>query len=200
MDLSFLFAADSPMYTWVVLPLLIFLARISDQTIGTLRLIFLSKGQKMLAPVLGFFEVIIWLLAVGQIMKHLDNVLCYVAYGGGFAMGNYIGMVIEEKLSLGSVLIRIIPKKDTSELIAYLRENNYGVTSVKAQGSRGEVDIVFSIIQRKDIEHVVGIINQFNPNAFYTIEEVKAINEGIFKKPRRKTIFDSLSSGVKKNK
>jgi len=115
-------------------------------------------------------------------------------------MGNYIGMVIEEKLSLGSVLIRIIPKKDTSELIAYLRENNYGVTSVKAEGSRGEVDIVFSIIQRKDIEHVVGIINQFNPNAFYTIEEVKAINEGIFKKPRRKTIFDSLSSGVKKNK
>ncbi|HOI87120.1 MAG TPA: DUF2179 domain-containing protein [Lentimicrobium sp.] len=200
MDLSFLFAADSPMFTWVVLPLLIFLARISDQTIGTLRLIFLSKGQKMLAPVLGFFEVIIWLLAVGQIMKHLDNVLCYVAYGGGFAMGNYIGMVIEEKLSLGSVLIRIIPKKDTSELIAYLRENNYGVTSVKAEGSRGEVDIVFSIIQRKDIEHVVGIINQFNPNAFYTIEEVKAINEGIFKKPRRKTIFDSLSSGVKKNK
>ncbi len=200
MDLSFLFAADSLMFTWVVLPLLIFLARISDQTIGTLRLIFLSKGQKMLAPVLGFFEVIIWLLAVGQIMKHLDNVLCYVAYGGGFAMGNYIGMVIEEKLSLGSVLIRIIPKKDTSELIAYLRENNYGVTSVKAEGSRGEVDIVFSIIQRKDIEHVVGIINQFNPNAFYTIEEVKAINEGIFKKPRRKTIFDSLSSGVKKNK
>lgn len=70
-------------------------------------------------------------------MKHLDNVLCYIAYGGGFAMGNYIGMVIEEKLSLGNVLIRIIPKKDTSELIAFLRENNYGVTSVEAEGSKG---------------------------------------------------------------
>ncbi|MBL7905090.1 MAG: DUF2179 domain-containing protein [Bacteroidales bacterium] len=200
MDLSGLFVQDSPLFTWVILPLLIFLARISDQTIGTLRLIFLSKGQKGLAPFLGFFEVIIWLLAVGQIMKHLDNVLCYVAYGGGFAMGNYIGMVLEEKLSIGNVLVRIIPRKDTSELIAYLRQQNYGVTSVEAEGAMGKVNIVFSIIKRKDVEHVVSIINQFNPNAFYTIEDVKAINEGIFKKKREGTLFDSLSYKLKKNK
>lgn len=200
MDLSGLFVQDSPLFTWVILPLLIFLARISDQTIGTLRLIFLSKGQKGLAPFLGFFEVIIWLLAVGQIMKHLDNVLCYVAYGGGFAMGNYIGMVLEEKLSIGNVLVRIIPRKDTSELIAYLRQQNYGVTSVEAEGAMGKVNIVFSIIKRKDVEHVVSIINQFNPNAFYTIEDVKAINEGIFKRKREGTLFDSLSYKLKKNK
>ncbi|MCB9015646.1 MAG: DUF2179 domain-containing protein [Lentimicrobiaceae bacterium] len=200
MDISSLFIQDSPVFTWVILPLLIFLARISDQTIGTLRLIFLSKGHKKLAPFLGFFEVIIWLLAVSQIMKHLDNVLCYIAYGGGFAMGNYIGMVIEEKLSLGNVLIRIIPKKDTSELIAFLRENNYGVTSVEAEGSKGVVNIVFTIIKRKDIAHVTSIINRFNPNAFYTIEDIKAINEGIFKETRSKTAFESLSWGVKKNK
>ena len=181
MDISLFFDTDSAVFAWFILPLLIFLARISDQTIGTLRLIFLSKGQKFLAPFLGFFEVIIWLIAVSQIMKHLDNVLAYIAYGGGFAMGNYIGMVIEEKLSIGNVLVRIIPKKDTSELIAYLRESNYGVTSVNAEGSKGEVDIVFTIIKRKDIENVVSIINRFNPNAFYTIEDVKAINEGIFK-------------------
>jgi len=200
MDVSSFFVQDSPVFTWVVLPLLIFLARISDQTIGTLRLIFLSKGQKKLAPFLGFFEVIIWLIAVSQIMKHLDNVFCYIAYGGGFAMGNYIGMVVEEKLSIGNVLIRIIPRKDTSELIAYLRENNHGVTSVEAEGAKGKVNIVFTIIQRKDLEHVVSIINHFNPNAFYTIEEVKAINEGIFKKNRARTIFDSFSFGLKKNK
>lgn len=200
MDISSFFVADSPVFIWVVLPLLIFLARISDQTIGTLRLIFLSKGQKRLAPFLGFFEVIIWLLAVSQIMKHLDNVLCYVAYGGGFAMGNYIGMVIEEKLSIGNVLVRIIPKKDTSELIGFLRNCNYGVTSVEAEGAKGKVNIVFTIIKRKDVEHVVSIINKFNPNAFYTIEDVKAINEGIFKKNRPKIIFDSISFGLKKNK
>jgi uncharacterized protein YebE (UPF0316 family) len=200
MEFSSLFLPESDIFTWVVLPLLIFLARISDQTIGTLRLIFISKGQKMLAPLLGFFEVIIWLIAVGQIMKHLDNILCYVAYGGGFAMGNYIGMVVEEKLSLGNLLVRIIPKKDTSDLIAYLRENNFGVTSVPAEGSKGKVDIVFTIIKRKELEDVVAIINRFNPNAFYTIEDVKAINEGIFKQRRKKTIFDSFTLGLKKNK
>jgi len=200
MDISSFFMQDSPVFTWVVLPLLIFLARISDQTIGTLRLIFLSKGQKKLAPFLGFFEVIIWLIAVSQIMKHLDNVFCYIAYGGGFAMGNYIGMVVEEKLSIGNVIIRIIPRIDTSELIAYLRENNYGVTSVEAEGAKGKVNIIFTIIERKDVEHVVSIINRFNPNAFYTIEEVKAINEGIFKKNRARTIFDNFSFGLKKNK
>ena len=200
LDISSLFIPDSPIITWVVLPLLIFVARIADQSIGTLRLIFLSKGQKGLAPILGFFEVIIWLIAVGQIMKHLDNVLCYIAYGGGFAMGNYLGMVLEEKLSIGNVLVRIIPRKDTSDLIAYLRENNYGVTSVEAEGAMGKVNIIFSIIKRKDAEHVVSIINRFNPNAFYTIEDVKAINEGIFKSKRSRTIFDSISYGLKKNK
>jgi len=84
-------------FQWIILPLLIFLARITDQTIGTLRLIFLSKGYRLIAPLLGFFEVIIWLVAVSQIMKHLDNVMSYVAYGAGFAMGNYIGMTIERK-------------------------------------------------------------------------------------------------------
>lgn len=200
MDISAFFNTDSQLFSWVILPLLIFLARISDQTIGTMRLIFLSKGQKFLAPFLGFFEVIIWLLAVGQIMKHLDNVLAYVAYGGGFAMGNYIGMVIEEKLSIGNVLIRIIPKKDTKELINYLRENDFGVTSVNAEGSKGKVDIVFTIIKRKDVVNVVSIINKFNPNAFYTIEDVKAINEGIFKHTRKTTIFDNFSFKLKKNK
>jgi uncharacterized protein YebE (UPF0316 family) len=133
-------------------------------------------------------------------MKHLDNVLAYVAYGGGFAMGNYIGMVIEEKLSIGNVLIRIIPKKDTKELINYLRENDFGVTSVNAEGSKGRVDIVFTIIKRKDVANVVSIINKFNPNAFYTIEDVKAINEGIFKHTRKATIFDNFSFKLKKNK
>ena len=200
MDLALFFDTESTLFTWFILPLLIFIARIGDQSIGTVRLIFLSKGQRILAPLLGFFEVIIWLLAVSQIMKHLDNVLAYVAYGGGFAMGNYIGIVHEERLSIGNVLIRIIPKKDTSELIRYLRENNYGVTSVKAEGSRGEVDIVFTIIKRKSIEHVVSLINQFNPNAFYTIEDVKSINEGIITNTRGSNLFDNFSFKLKKNK
>lgn len=191
---------DSSLFTWVILPVLIFLARISDQSIGTVRLIFLSKGYKHLAPFLGFFEVIIWLVTVGQIMQHLDNVLCYIAYGAGFATGNYIGMVIEEKLSIGNVLIRIIPRKDSLDLIKFLRENNYGVTSVEADGAKGRVDIVFTIIKRKDIDHVVSIINEFNPAAFYTIEDIKAIKEGIFRQSNRSSIFKSMFFRVKMNK
>jgi len=200
MELLSIFANDSPLFAWVILPLLIFLSRIADQTIGTIRLIFLSKGFKHLAPFLGFFEVIIWLVAVGQIMQHLDNVLCYIAYGGGFAMGNYIGMTIEERLSIGNVMIRIIPKNNSRELIKFLRENNYGVTSVAAEGSQGMVDIIFTIIKRKDIDHVVSIINDFNPNAFYTIEDIKSIKEGIFRQSKSNSIFDHFSFHVKKNK
>ena len=200
MDFSVLWNTDSAWFAWFTLPVFIFLARIGDQSIGTVRLIFLAKGQKKIAPILGFFEVIIWLLTVSQVMKHIDNVLAFVAYGGGFAMGNYIGMVIEEKLSIGNVIIRIIPTKAAGDLIKFLRESNYGVTTVQAEGSRGGVDIVFTIIKRKNVEHVVSIINRFNPNAFYTIEDVKAINEGIFQQNRHGTIFNSLPFRLKKTK
>lgn len=200
MELLSIFSGDSTIFQWVILPILIFLARISDQTIGTVRLIFLGKGFKHLAPFLGFFEVIIWLVTVGQIMQHLDNVLAYVAYGGGFAMGNYIGMIIEERLSLGNVMIRIIPRNNSKLLITRLRENNYGVTSVDAVGSQGHVDIIFTIIKRKDVLHAVSIINELNPAAFYTIEEIKSIKEGIFRQPSNNSLFDNFTFRLKKNK
>jgi uncharacterized protein YebE (UPF0316 family) len=187
--LNQLFDTNSETFTYVVIPLLIFFARICDQSIGTLRLIFVSKGYKYIAPFLGFFEVIIWVMAISQIMQHLDNVFCYLAYGAGFATGNFIGIYLEEKISLGTVIIRIIPKKDTSELVQYLRSNNYGLTIVDAEGSTGPVKIIFSIIKRKEVPNVVTIINQYNPNAFYTIEEVKAVNKGIFKGHRNNRNF-----------
>lgn len=200
MDFLSFFQADSPIFIWVVLPLAIFIARIADQSIGTLRLIFVSKGFRILAPVLGFFEVIIWLLAVSQIMQHLDNVMAYIAYGAGFAMGNYIGIRVEEKLSLGKVIIRIIPKMDTSKLIQFLSEQGYGLTTMDAEGAKGKVKVVMSIIDRKNIPEVVEIINRFNPHAFYTIEDVKAVSEGVFKETARKSIFKSFASKIVKYK
>ncbi|MDP2423827.1 MAG: DUF2179 domain-containing protein [Bacteroidales bacterium] len=199
MDISAI-TVDSWIFTWVILPLLIIIARIADQTIGTLRLIFLSKGYKRLAPVLGFFEVIIWLLVVTQILRHLDNALTYIAYGLGFALGNYIGIVIEQKLSLGNVIIRIIPKVDTTDLLNYFREQNIGLTTVDAMGSRGPVKVIFSIIKRHDIERVVSIIHRFNPNSFYTIEDVKSVHEGIMSPGSRRSVFYSFWSGTKKSK
>jgi len=191
---------SSEVFTWVVLPLLIFFARILDVSIGTMRLIFVSKGMKFLAPILGFFEVIIWLLAIGQIMQHLDNAMCYVAYGMGFAMGNYLGIVLEEKMSIGTVLIRVIPQKDTTQLSSVLRESGFGVTEVDVEGMKGRVKMILSIINRKDIRDFIEKVNVYNPKAFYTIEDVNSVKDGFIKNHRSFSPFDSLNFLRRKGK
>lgn len=193
MDLDF-FAqfTDHATFTFVILPLLIFCFRIVDQSIGTIRLIFAAKGLKKLAPVFAFFESFIWLLAIGQIMKHLDNIYCYIAYAGGYAMGNYVGILLEEKLSIGTAVIRVIPKKDTTALIEFLRKQGYGVTVVNVDGMLGPTKMLFTTVRRKEARHVIDIIKQFNPNAFYTIDEVKDVSGGFFEH-RSKSIFSVLN-------
>jgi uncharacterized protein YebE (UPF0316 family) len=191
---------NSELFAWVILPLLIFFARIMDVSIGTMRLIFVSKGMKYLAPILGFFEVTIWLLAIGQIMQHLDNIMCYIAYGCGFAMGNFLGIVLEEKMSIGTVLIRVIPQKDTSLLSANLRKNGYGVTEVNVEGMKGQVRMILSIINRKDIKDYIDNVNNFNPKAFYTIEDVNAVKDGYMKVHRSFSPFGALGILRRKGK
>jgi uncharacterized protein YebE (UPF0316 family) len=171
---------DSELFRWVVLPLLIVLARVIDVTIGTIRIVFVSRGHKIIAPILGFFEVLIWLLAIGQIMRNLSNFMCYIAYGTGFALGTYMGLLIEEKLAIGVLLVRIITQKDAGNLLEALRQANYGVTSVPAFGTSGKVDVIFTVIKRSAVDDVLKIINRFNPRAFYSIENVKEVREGIF--------------------
>lgn len=178
---------DSWAFTWVILPVLIFLARIMDVSIGTLRLIFVSKGFKFYAPILGFFEVVIWLLAIGQIMQHLDNFMCYLAYGLGFATGNYIGIYLDEKLSIGTVLVRVVPKKDTTSLINHMREREFGASLVDIEGMTGKLKMIFAIVKRKDLKEVMGIIHEHNPHAFVTIEDVKTAKEGYFRYSRKRS-------------
>jgi len=178
MDSSLVFSSD--FYTWVVLPFLIFMARIADVSIGTVRVIFISRGLKYLAPIVGFFEVLIWLLAIGQIMKNLSNPACYIACAGGFAMGNFVGMRIAEKLSLGLVLIRVVTEKDTSALVEHLKSANYGVTSIDGHGTAGEVKLVFTVVPKQAVRSIIGLIKRFNPKAFYSIEEVSLVEKGIF--------------------
>ncbi|OGX38376.1 MAG: hypothetical protein A3C36_06255 [Omnitrophica WOR_2 bacterium RIFCSPHIGHO2_02_FULL_52_10] len=177
---------DSQAFHWVVLPLLIFLARVCDVSISTVRIILLSKGSRFLAPVLGFFEILIWLLAVRQIFLNLANPLCFIAYAGGYAIGTYVGILIEERLAIGFEVIRVITKKDAIELIAHLQAKNYGVTSMRARGSTGDVHVIFTIVKRSDALKVLKIIERFNPKAFYTIEDIRSVQEGIF--PRKRFI------------
>ena len=183
---------DSDTFTYLILPLLIFIFRIVDQSIGTLRLIFAAKGLKHLAPFFAFFESFIWLVAIGQIMKHLDNIYCFLAFAGGYSAGNYLGILLEEKLSIGTVVIRVIPKKDTTDLIAFLRKHNYGVTVVDVDGMLGPTKMLFTTIRRKEASRVIDIIKQFNPTAFYTIDEVKVVSGGYFDR-KNKSIFSILN-------
>lgn len=168
---------DTPLFEYLVLPLLIIVARIFDVSLNTLRIIYLSKGYKSLVPILGFFEVLIWLLAVTRIFSDLDNWVAYLAYPLGFALGNFIGMKLEERLAVGVELIRIITRKDASELIEALRCKGFSVTAIKAEGSQGNVGVLYSIINRKNLEDYVNTIQEFNPNAFYTIEDVRAVSK-----------------------
>ena len=165
---------------WAIIPLLIVLARIGDVSLGTIRIIAIGRGYKLIAPLLGFFELFIWLFAIRQIMQNLTNFFYCVVYSGGFAAGTFVGMYIEEKLAIGVVSFRIITRKDASELINFLRLTNYGVTSVDAQGATGKVHVIYTIVKRSDVENVVQIINRFNPKAFYLIEDIRFAREGIF--------------------
>ena len=175
--------------TYVVLPFMIFCARICDVSLGTIRVIFISKGIKYLAPIIGFFEVIIWLLAIGQVMNNVTNVASYIAYGAGFATGTFVGMAIEEKLSLGTVIVRVITNQEANDLVECLRVHDYGVTVIGAMGSTGPVQVLFMVIKRQDLGGVTGIIRQFQPNAFYSIEDVKSAAEGVFPDKRSKYLM-----------
>ena len=176
---------DSPIFTWVVIPFLIILARIVDVTLDTIRIIYISRGMKYLAPIFGFFEILIWLLAISTIMRNLNNPVYYLAYAVGFATGNLVGIFVEERLAMGKVVLRIISQKDISELVSHLRSCGHGVTTVDAEGATGPVKLVFTIIDRNKIKSVVQSIDRYNPKSFYSIEDVRSAKEGTFPPSRR---------------
>jgi len=164
-------------YAWVILPILIFFARVCDVSLGTIRIIFVSKGIKYLAPLVGFFEILIWLMAISQIMQNLSNVYYYLFYAGGFATGNFVGILIDEKLSIGTVGIRIITRKDASKLIESLKNKKYGITVVDAKGQKGDVKLIFTIVNRQNIQNVIKTVKKYNPNAFYSVEDIRYVSE-----------------------
>lgn len=171
---------ESTLYLYFLLPLLIFFARIIDVTLGTMRIIFVSKGQRLIAPILGFFEVFIWIIAIGQIMGNINNYACYLGYAAGFATGNFVGMKLEEHLALGNLLVRIMTQKNGTDLIKNLNIKGYGATMVEGEGSMGKVQLVYSIVKRTDLKDVIKVIEEFNPKAFFTIEDIRKVSSGIF--------------------
>lgn len=171
------FAGSSSLIVTVAVPLLIFLARVLDVSLATLRISMVYRGLKHLAAPLGFLEALVWVLAISQVMLHLDNWLTYLAFAMGFGAGNYVGLLIEERLAFGNLILRVITPNDDSALTKALWDADFGVTSVSARGESGPVKVIFTVVKRRDLQKALGLIRQFNPNAFYTIEDVRFFNE-----------------------
>jgi uncharacterized protein YebE (UPF0316 family) len=164
-------------YNYLIIPLLIGLSRIMDVSIGTLRIIFVSRGFRVIASCLGFFEVLIWLLAIRQIMQNLNNPINYIAYATGFALGNFVGISLDRFISLGFLMVRIITGKDSEALVSTLRGRGYGVTTIEADGAEGPVKVIFTAVKRRCLGDVLDTLRKMQPGAFYTVEDVRYAKE-----------------------
>jgi uncharacterized protein YebE (UPF0316 family) len=132
------------------------------------------------APFLGFFEVLIWIVVIGQLVQHLSSVTAYIGYAAGFATGNFFGMWLEDQLAIGTYILRIMVSEDTNELLTKIHEAGFGVTQVDGYGSMGPVKLVYIVVKRKHVNLAMSIIHKCLPNAFITIEEVRSAEKGIF--------------------
>jgi uncharacterized protein YebE (UPF0316 family) len=172
-------------YGWVLLPILIFLARVVDVSLGTLRIIFTSRGRRNLAPLLGFIEVFIWVAALAQLVKSAQNIVAYLGYAAGFAAGNFVGIWIEDRLALGTLVVRIIARQDGEALMTALHDAGFGVTGVDGEGTTGPVKILYTIIKRKHLNQVRQIVHTVAPEAFVSIEEARTTERGFFPPPEK---------------
>jgi len=177
------------------MPVFIFGARICDVSLGTLRIAFVSKGMRMRAAALGFFEVLIWIIVVAQLIGHLNNWLNFIAYAAGFSAGTYLGVWHESKLKVGTLIIRIISLQNVEELISNLKKAGFMLTRLKAEGSQGPVDIVFTIVRRRQWKEIKSIIEDFDSDVFYSVEDVKfasSSSKGLYPRNAVERTYDRL--------
>jgi uncharacterized protein YebE (UPF0316 family) len=179
-------------YPWL-LPIIIFCGRVCDVSLGTLRIIFVSKGEKYKAPLIGFVEVFIWVVIISQILARANDLVAYVSYAAGYATGNYVGILLENRIAYGVVLCRIYTQKKGIELVQTLNKLNIGATLTHGIGSTKEVDIIETVIDRKEMKTLERTLNNFDSNIFYVVEDVRTKQNGIF--PKRKTILSRWRIG-----
>ncbi len=166
-------------YPWL-LPVIIFFGRIFDVTLGTLRIIFVSKGEKYIAPVVGFFEVFVWVVIISQVLAQANDFVAYFSYAAGYASGNFVGIIIEQRIAFGVILYRIYTKKDGQGLVSALNHKGFGSTLIKAHGAKGDVDIVEAVINRKTAKEIEKLVSSFDEDAFYIVEDIRSKQRGVF--------------------
>jgi uncharacterized protein YebE (UPF0316 family) len=170
---------ESNIFAFIVIPLLIMISKIAEVTMGTIRIILVAKGNKYLAPMLGFFEVFIWIATMGLIMANLNNVFSFFFYALGFAIGNYVGIRMEEKLAMGNLMVHVITKKKAGDLIRTLKARKYRITHFEAHSNDGEITILYILVKRKNLDKLISRIKRRHPKAFFSIEDVRFISEGM---------------------
>jgi len=165
-------------HTWLLL-IAIFLSRILDQTFGVLRTISIFRGYSVLAAMVGFIEVLIWINVAGQVIRNIDTWYLAVVYAAGFAAGNAVGLQIERRLALGHQMVRVISKRAVS-LANKLWERNFAVTEMEGHSKAGPIDVVFVAEKRKNVPKLAKLITELDPDAVFTVEDIKQIG---FRKP-----------------
>ncbi|HSB67208.1 MAG TPA: DUF2179 domain-containing protein [Anaerolineales bacterium] len=161
--------------------LLIFFLRVCDMSLDTLRVLFVMRGKKKIAWVLGFFQSAIFVLAIGKVLTQLNNPLNIVGYAAGFATGNVVGMIIEERIAIGHILVNIISPHRGSAIVSHLRQNGYAVTELSGRGKDGMVSMINCNVLRKQVDTVHALVNEIDPDAFITAEDVRPIRHGFWR-------------------
>lgn len=178
-------------YPYLLAPL-IFLARVSDVSLGTFRTIVVFRGHKILASLIGFFEIIIWLVAAAQVLTNLDQWYLALAYAGGFAVGNYVGMWIEGYFAIGDELIRCI-SFNRDVLADMLRNEGFKVVSFDGDmGTDKPIELLFIVEKRRKVPSLIQLIKVLDPTAVYSLSDVKSVYEGPDLLPRRSFLGSTL--------
>ena len=160
---------------------LIFMLRVSDMTLDTLRVLMVMRGRKPIAWVLGFFQATIFILAISSVLSNLSNFLNVIGYAAGFATGNVVGMLIEERLAIGHINLSIVSPNLGSAIANRLRDEGYAITEIPARGKDGMVTLLNSSVLRKNVKNVRTIVNDIDPGAFITAEDVRPVRRGFWR-------------------
>ena len=156
----------------IIAALSIFLLRLLDQTLGTLRLLYVNKGRPGLGALLGFVESAIWVVAISRVIQDLNDPLLIFGYALGFAAGTIVGSYIESSIAIGDVVVRIFTSKNekSRKLSDELRVAGFGVTVINGKGMDGEVVISWCVTPRKKLRKVIRIVERICPEAYVTTE------------------------------
>jgi uncharacterized protein YebE (UPF0316 family) len=161
---------------------LIFAARVLDMSMSTIRLLLIVRGKRFQAAAIGFFEVVIYVLALNMVVKNLDNIFNLLAYSLGFAFGNYVGSYVEEKMALGHVTVQVIPKGKDANMASELRNRGYGVTVVTGTGREGPRQLLIITVMRKRLPELMRVIDELDRDSFVTVMDTQSIHGGFWGK------------------